>query len=174
MREGLATTMMRQARCRRTRPLIRLAEPGPRDRPAACRLRVTSTATFNWRGRCGLSNSRPERNSMQPSCPVSSRCRVAGMFREGQHRKSDSGGRQRHLVRSRRYVAAVLSVRRDDRCRAPGGVWALDLPGPSRRIRVEPIRIPDPIPVGEPESEPAREAPAGPAPKREPATPSGP
>ncbi|MFN8114461.1 MAG: hypothetical protein U0R51_14830 [Solirubrobacterales bacterium] len=48
---------------------------------------------------------------------------------------------------------------------------ALDLPGPSRRITVEPLRRPDPSPAPEP-SEPAQPplpVPApGPSPEREP------
>lgn len=41
----------------------------------------------------------------------------------------------------------------------------LDLPGPARRIRIEPVKLPDPAPA--PEPEPAPE-PAPPAEPREP------
>ncbi len=39
---------------------------------------------------------------------------------------------------------------------------ALDLPGPSRRVRIEPLRLPVP------DREPARDRPAEPAPQPEP------
>ena len=71
------------------------------------------------------------------------------------------------------YTLRDVVVRLHRRARVGRGPRALDLPGRSRRIRVEPVRTPDPLPERAPARDPAPEPPPEPAPAREPTVPAG-